>query len=81
MNNLAKVAAIDFAIQWGGWALAAALQTERFYDFLGTSTFSVLGLYTYFAHGKHYLRQKIVTGMVVTWSFRLWSFLTYRIMR
>jgi len=78
---LLKAVGIDFLIQWGGYALAATLQTERFYDFLGTGTFSILSLYTYFANGTQYLRQKIVTGMVVCWSLRLGSFLVRRILK
>lgn len=32
---LLKCAAADLGLQWGGWALAAALRTEKFYDLAG----------------------------------------------
>ena len=35
MSILARSATWDFAIQWGLFALAAALKTEKFYDLAG----------------------------------------------
>ncbi len=34
-NVLMKSAALDFGIQWVGFAVAAALKTEKFYDLAG----------------------------------------------
>lgn len=34
-STLVKCAATDVFIQWAGWALAAALKTEKFYDLAG----------------------------------------------
>lgn len=34
-STLVKCAATDLGIQWAGWALAAALKTEKFYDLAG----------------------------------------------
>lgn len=34
-STLVKCAAADVGIQWAGWALAAALKTEKFYDLAG----------------------------------------------
>lgn len=34
-STLVKCAATDVGIQWAGWALAAALRTEKFYDLAG----------------------------------------------
>lgn len=34
-STLVKCAATDVGIQWAGWALAAALKTEKFYDLAG----------------------------------------------
>lgn len=34
-STLAKCAVTDLAIQWAGWALAAAFRTEKFYDLAG----------------------------------------------
>lgn len=34
-STLVKCAATDVGVQWAGWALAAALKTEKFYDLAG----------------------------------------------
>lgn len=34
-STVVKCAAADVGIQWVGWALAAALKTEKFYDLAG----------------------------------------------
>ena len=34
-NTLAKATALDFGIQWGCWAVASLLKTEKFYDLAG----------------------------------------------
>lgn len=34
-STLVKCAATDLGIQWAGWAVAAALKTEKFYDLAG----------------------------------------------
>jgi hypothetical protein len=36
-SALGKAAAVDFGIQFVGWAVAAALKTEKFYDLTGKS--------------------------------------------
>lgn len=36
-STLVKCAATDLGIQWAGWAVAAALKTEKFYDLAGNS--------------------------------------------
>eukprot|EP01118_Nematostelium_gracile_P007782 TRINITY_DN254_c0_g1_i1.p1 TRINITY_DN254_c0_g1~~TRINITY_DN254_c0_g1_i1.p1 ORF type:complete len:272 (-),score=53.10 TRINITY_DN254_c0_g1_i1:50-808(-) len=77
---MTKILLIDFGIQWTGFTAAAILQTEKFYDFLGTGSYMALGYYSY-SKSAGFLRQKIVTGMMCTWSFRLWTFLTRRIIR
>lgn len=37
-STLIKCAATDLGIQWLGWAVAAALRTEKFYDLAGNSS-------------------------------------------
>lgn len=34
-STVAKCAVTDLAIQWAGWAVAATLKTEKFYDLAG----------------------------------------------
>lgn len=37
-STIVKCAATDLGIQWAGWAIAAALKTEKFYDLAGNNT-------------------------------------------
>lgn len=39
-STLSRLAAVDFGIQWGGFVVAALLQTEKFYDLTGLLRFS-----------------------------------------
>lgn len=42
--TLGVALAVDFGIQWAGWAVASTLQTEKFYDLLGSLSFLTLAL-------------------------------------
>lgn len=44
-STLVKCAATDLAIQWVGWAVAAALKTEKFYDLAGNLAYLKLSWY------------------------------------
>ncbi|XP_050418957.1 uncharacterized protein LOC126832280 [Patella vulgata] len=80
-NILVKSAALDFGIQWGCWAVAALLKTEKFYDMAGSATFALLAYQSLSSGGQFFLRQKINTGLVLTWALRLGSYLVTRIMK
>ncbi|XP_060066312.1 uncharacterized protein LOC132546606 [Ylistrum balloti] len=80
-SSLGKAAAVDFGIQWACWAVAAVLQTEKFYDLAGSSTFFYLALQSLRWNNTYFTRQKINTGMVMTWSARLGLFLFTRILK
>lgn len=80
-NPLSKAAAVDFGIQWTCWAVAAALKTEKFYDLAGSGTFLFLALQSLKWGGRYHLRQKVNTGMVALWAFRLGLFLFTRILK
>ncbi|ESO82198.1 hypothetical protein LOTGIDRAFT_179919 [Lottia gigantea] len=80
-NTLVKSAALDFGIQWACWAVAAVLKTEKFYDLAGSGTFALLAYQSLSSGGKFFLRQKINTGLVLTWAFRLGTYLVTRIMK
>ncbi|KAK3243378.1 hypothetical protein CYMTET_46965 [Cymbomonas tetramitiformis] len=71
--------AVDMGIQWVAFAIAAFLQTEKFYDLTGSLTFISLAIGTLFAVGSLAPRQILVTGMVVLWALRLGTFLVIRI--
>ncbi|XP_065194270.1 uncharacterized protein LOC135825589 [Sycon ciliatum] len=79
-SGLGSLFAIDMAIQWSLWAVAAALKTEKFYDLAGSSTFGLLVAMSYRNSSGH-LRQKIQTAMVATWAARLGLFLFGRVMK
>jgi steroid 5-alpha reductase family enzyme len=35
---------VDFALQWGGWAVSSLLKTEKYFDLFGTGTFAVVAV-------------------------------------
>ncbi|KAJ4934464.1 hypothetical protein JOQ06_007259 [Pogonophryne albipinna] len=78
---LLKCAAADLGLQWGGWALAAALRTEKFYDLAGSGTFILLAHLSRVWGGASHLRQNVQTGLVTAWGLRLGTFLFMRIMK
>jgi steroid 5-alpha reductase family enzyme len=85
-HALYRIAAIDLGIQWACWIVAAKLQTEKFYDFAGAVTHAALVLYSLLESDSNAAlsfttRQKVLTGMVLTWCTRLGSFLLNRILR
>ncbi|KAJ3305743.1 hypothetical protein HDV03_001151 [Kappamyces sp. JEL0829] len=66
--SIYPVLATAFGIQAAGYAIAAPLQTDRFYDLTGALTFaSCVGL--------------LVGMTTLVWCGRLGSFLFYRILK
>ncbi|XP_039602719.1 uncharacterized protein si:ch211-210c8.6 [Polypterus senegalus] len=80
-NVLLKCAAVDVLLQWTGWAVSAALRTERFYDLAGSGTFILLTHLSRHWGGRGFLRQKVQSGLVTLWGLRLGFFLFLRIMK
>ncbi|TNM86773.1 uncharacterized protein si:ch211-210c8.6 [Takifugu flavidus] len=80
-STLLKCAATDVGIQWAGWALAAALKTEKFYDLAGSGTFILLAHLSRMWGGANHIRQKVQTGLVTAWGLRLGTFLFLRILK
>ncbi|KAH3719620.1 hypothetical protein DPMN_062471 [Dreissena polymorpha] len=80
-NTFAKAAAIDFGIQWSLWAIASLLKTEKFYDLAGSGTFLFLAYQTLQWGQTYFTRQKVTTGMVMTWAARLGLFLFTRVLK
>jgi steroid 5-alpha reductase family enzyme len=79
MAGLSKVAAAAFGMQALGFAIAAPLQTDRFYDLFGSSTFAVCVGISLLGKKSFHPRQLLLSAMTLTWSLRLGSFLVYRI--
>ncbi|KAG2488490.1 hypothetical protein HYH03_012994 [Edaphochlamys debaryana] len=72
---------VDLAINWGGWAVAAALKTEKFYDMLGTGSFLALTAGSLAVGGASGARKLLVSGMVGVWALRLGAYLVDRVHR
>ncbi|XP_072167959.1 uncharacterized protein [Diadema setosum] len=79
-SPLVRSAAWDLGIQWGCFAVAALLKTEKFYDLAGSGTFLFLALQTLRWGGTWYLRQRIQTGLVSIWALRLGLYLFSRVL-
>ncbi|KAF9132829.1 hypothetical protein BGW39_011215 [Mortierella sp. 14UC] len=87
----------DFGIQVTGWSISAFLQTEKFYDFAGSTSFIVCTFLSLFkpwdknsiwADGKSatilkaiHPRQMIASGTTVVWAAYLGSFLFSRVLK
>ncbi|XP_061114581.1 uncharacterized protein si:ch211-210c8.6 [Conger conger] len=80
-STFVKCAATDLAIQWFGWAVAAALKTEKFYDLAGSGTFILLAHLSRMWGGTGHVRQNVQTGLVTAWGLRLGTYLFLRIMK
>ena len=80
-NVLGKAAAVDFAIQWGMFLLAAYFKTEKFFDATGSATFLVLMVQSLLHARRFFPRQVVQSGLVATWATRLGLFLATRVLR
>ncbi|KAJ3326150.1 hypothetical protein HDV06_000026 [Boothiomyces sp. JEL0866] len=92
-SNLLPVISTDFGIQFAAYAIAAPLQTDRFYDFTGSMTYLVCVLASLAnSRLKEYSipsilqllkdlhpRQLLVSATTILWCVRLGSYLLYRI--
>jgi steroid 5-alpha reductase family enzyme len=79
--TLIGAAIVDFGIQTIGWALAVALKSEKFYDFLGSVAYLAVALGSLSYGGFYYTRQLVMTTMVCVWTLRLGSFLVLRVIK
>jgi len=43
---VAKLAAIDFAVQWGAFVFAALFQSDKYFDLTGNTSSTAVGLVT-----------------------------------
>lgn len=78
---LIGAAAVDFGIQIGGWAVATALKSEKFYDALGSVAYLAVSLGSLGYGGFYHARQILMTTLVCVWTLRLGSFLVMRVIR
>ena len=79
-QSLGGAFVLDMAIQLVGWAAAATMQTEKFYDLFGSLAFASTAI-TSFVSSPQAPRQALITGMVCAWTARLGAFLARRVVR
>ncbi|MFT5484276.1 MAG: steroid 5-alpha reductase family enzyme [Halieaceae bacterium] len=72
-------AILAFTVQWVFFVPAYLLQTEKFYDLIGSLTYIALALLAVSLSGPAEPGRVLVAGMVVIWATRLGSFLFLRI--
>ena len=68
-----------FVIQWLVFIPSYINKTEHFFDLTGSLTFMSAALFTVMAIPEIYLRDIVITLLVVIWATRLGSFLFFRV--
>ena len=85
LSRVGKLAALDGAIQGACFIVAAALQTEMFYDFSGSCTYLAMAIFALRdalkRQGTLSPRQIGAATMACVWASRLGSFLLQRILQ
>lgn len=79
MSAMSHVALADAAIQFACFTVAAALQTEKFYDISASLTY-ILCILISRKGGVRSTRSKVNSTLVVLWALRLGSFLLWRVL-
>lgn len=72
-------AALAFAVNWLAFIPAAATQSDKYYDSIGSVTYLSVLAFAYFAAQPLDMRALVVAAMVAIWAIRLGSFLFTRI--
>ncbi|CAJ1947133.1 unnamed protein product [Cylindrotheca closterium] len=70
----ASAAIFTFGLQFAGFVVAYATQTEKFYDILGSGNFLLLGIWSFFASSSPYAPVSAVATVLFVIS-RLWLLL------
>eukprot|EP00438_Fugacium_kawagutii_P000806 Skav235091 [mRNA] locus=scaffold711:58622:59056:- [translate_table: standard] len=78
MSAMSHVALTDAAIQFACFTVAAALQTEKFYDISASLTYIICILVSR-RKGVRSTRSTVNSTLVVLWAMRLGSFLLWRV--
>lgn len=73
--------AFDFGIQWTAFLISALLQSEVFFDLLGSGTFVLGACVSMAMGGVFHQRQVMATTLVSVWAMRLGTFLFMRILQ
>jgi steroid 5-alpha reductase family enzyme len=76
-SSMLGAALVDFGIQLVGWAAAATLRTEKFYDILGSAAFATTAALT-LGTSAMMPRKKLASALAMAWTARLGIFLGAR---
>ena len=76
-SSMLGAALVDFGIQLVGWAAAATLRTEKFYDILGSAAFATTAALT-LGTSAMMPRLKLASALAMAWTARLGIFLGAR---
>ncbi len=79
VSVFALCGALAFGIQWLAFIPAFALQTERFYDLVGSLTYILLALVALLTATPEDLPRVLMATLVMMWACRLGGFLFWRI--
>lgn len=79
MSAMSHVAFADAAIQFACFTVAAALQTEKFYDISASVTY-ILCILISRRQGVRSSRSSVNSTLVILWALRLGSFLLWRVL-
>jgi steroid 5-alpha reductase family enzyme len=80
-NYLAITGIVTIAMQLFFFAIAYTCQFDKVTDFAGTLNFIVLAVMTFLLNKTFFVRQVVVTVMVIVWGLRLGGFLVYRVFK
>jgi steroid 5-alpha reductase family enzyme len=78
---LALALALAFVIQWIAFIPAFALKTERFYDLVGSVTYTGVAIVAVVLSGRADARSLLLLSLIIVWAARLGSFLFLRVRR
>eukprot|EP00210_Caulerpa_lentillifera_P007677 g7328.t1 len=77
-STLVGTLILDFGINWIAWIVASVFQTEKFYDLVGTLSFTAVSLSALINADHYHTRQVGVVSMILAWTWRLGTFLFLR---
>jgi len=81
LELLLLLVGIIFTIQWVSFVPAYKLQSERFYDLVGSLTYVFVIVVALLLNESTDPRALIVSGLVVIWALRLGGFLFIRVLK
>ncbi len=81
LPTFALCVGLAFIINWSAFIPANLLQTEAFFDLVGSLTYILVTLVALYLTDDLDIRSKLLAALVIIWAVRLGSFLFIRIMQ